>query len=360
MMPKRIYCGKLLLFFLVLSGLGGGFFYLKNLISSQPQPVALARVDLRETLKKHPNWKRYLELQDQIDKLHRKWNTKNPVAPNNAANSAAPNIDELYKQVNEIEQIYMDENRLKLSNLNNTIKEYVQNRTVQLKAILKERFNSINNRLKNDIQNYSKENETKLQAYLNQLRNENQVTLSNLQLQLSLLDISGDSSKTKLEKARIQEEISLIKKEITQKQAAREAVLQAELQAYAKKQKETADQDFAEFRAERETQVKEDILIYRQRLENEYNDWKTQREQKLDSAKKIRQDKLRQEYRDDNARETILKSQQEQLKEAIIWEIRQKSKKIAFSHQVDCILTDEYLNISLPDLTGEVQKSLVR
>jgi hypothetical protein len=358
MMFKRIYFWKSLLFLGALLGMSGGFFCLKKYAVS-PRPVVLARIDLRKTLQKHPNWARYRELQGQIDKLRRKWNTKNPAALNNGANSDAANIAELYKQVDEIEQIYLDESRLKLSNLNNTIKEYAQNRTEQLTVILQERFESINNRLKSDLQNCSKENETKLQTYLNQLQKENQVALSNLQLQLSLLDLSGDPLKIKWEKARIQEEISRIKKEIEQKRSAREAAMQAELQTYATKQKETAAQEFAEFKAERETQVKEDIAAYRRRLENEYNEWKTKREQKLDSAKKIRQDQLEQEYRDDRARESLLKSQQEQLKEATIWEVRQKSKKIAFSHKVDCILTGEYLNISLPDLTGAVQKSLL-
>jgi DNA repair exonuclease SbcCD ATPase subunit len=343
---------------IIILGLGCGIFYLK--IAAVPaKSVVLARVDLQAVLEKHPNWDRYRQLQDQIDKLHRKWNNKNSAAKDNEniVNSGSENIAELYKQVNEIEQIYQDESRLKLDNLNNTIKGYVQNRTEQLNAALKERLNSINNQLNKELQNLAKNNEAKAQAYINELQVDYQVKLSNLQLQLSLLDISGDPRKVKTEKNRIQNEIMQIKQEMGQKRAARESQLQKEFQAYAEECKKAAGKEFEQFKSEKETQVREEIAAYRQKLEGEYLVWRTNREQKVESAKKIRQDKLEQEYRQDNARETILKSQREQLKEAIIWDVRQKTKKIASSQNIDCVLTDDYLNIGVRDMTEEVQKT---
>jgi hypothetical protein len=356
MMSKQICIWKLLIMILIVLGLGCGVFYFKK-AAVPTKTLVLARVDLQMALKKHPNWDRYLELEAQIDKLHRKWNTKNASAKDVAANSSGENIVELNKQVNEIEQIFIDESRLKLDNLNNTIKEFVKNRTEQLTAVLKERLTSINNQLNKELQNQAKDNDAKLQAYLNELQNDNQVNLANLQFQLSLLDISGDT-KAKTEKAKVQAEIDQIKQEMEQKKAAKEAALQAEFQTYAEAQKKAAGAEFDQFKTERETQVKTDILAYRQRLESEYLTWRTNREQKMDSAKKSRQDKLEQEYRKDSVRESILQSQQEQLKEAIIWEIRQNTKKIASSHKVDCVLAGEYLNLKLRDLTDEVQKSL--
>jgi hypothetical protein len=359
MKSKLILIWKWLIGLGIVIGLGCGLFYLKK-AAVPTKTIVLARVDLQAALKKHPNWERYLELQDQIEKLHRKWNNKNPVAKDNSGNSGSANITELSKQVNEIEQIFMDESRLKLDNLNNTIREYVRNRTEQLNVILQERFNSINNQLNKELQSLSKDNESKLQAYLNELQSDNQVMLSNLQLQLSLLDISGDPEKVKTEKVRIQNQIAGLTKEIEQKRAAREEQLRNDFKIYVEDRKKAAAKEFEQFKAEKENQVKADILVYRQKMEAEYLNWKANREQKVDSAKKVRQDKLKQEYRQDNTRETILKSQQEQLKEAIIWDIRQKTKKIAFSQKIDCVLANDYLNINLRDLTGEVQKSFTK
>jgi hypothetical protein len=360
MMFKQIGSGRMLIGILVLLGLSCGAFYLRKAVIAPTKTVVLARVDLQAAFKNHPNWDRYLELQTQIDKLRRKWNSKNAAAQDAATDSGSNNIKELNKQVNEIEQIYIDESRLKLDNLNNTIKEYVQNRTAQLTAILKERFNNINNQLTKELQNQAQDNETKLQAYLNQLQNDNQVALANLQLQLSLLDISGDSVRTKIEKTKIQKEIDSIKQAIEQKKVDREAALQAEFQVYADNKKKEASAEFGQFKAEKEGQVQADILAYRQKLEHNYLNWKTVREQKLDSARKLRQDKLDQEYRQDKARETILQSQQAQLKEVAVWDIRQKVKQIAQRQKVDCVLAGEFINLNVRDLTILVNKSLLR
>ena len=80
----------------------------------------------------------------------------------------------------------------------------------------------------------------------------------------------------------------------------------------------------------------------------------------MDSARKLRQDKLDQEYRQDKAHETILQSQQAQLKEVAVWDIRQKVKQIAQRQKVDCVLAGEFINLNVRDLTILVNKSLLR
>jgi hypothetical protein len=359
MISKPVGARKLLFAgIMILVGLGGGIFCWQKSVTPA-KPVALARVDLNKLLQVHPDWDRYRELQTQIDQLRDQWGRKNASESNQSGldNSVLP---ELRRQINEIEQNFTDESRLKLANLNKAIADYVRDQTRQAQAVLNERLTAINNSLTKELQDLAKKHENILQAYWNELQTEKQLALSNLQLQLSLLELSSDKNQAKMEKQKIQAEINRIKTEIALKKVEKEGSLQAEFQSYAAKRKQENGREFEEFKREREAQVKKEILEYRKKLEDEFLKWRQRREQELDSAKKLRQEKWVQEYSRVQVKKSLLKAQQEQVQEAILWEIRQKTKKIARAQKIDYVLAGEFINLTLPDLTGQVRKSLLR
>ncbi|HYH03989.1 MAG TPA: hypothetical protein VEC37_12865 [Bacillota bacterium] len=347
---KKFFNRKLIGVSLVLITLTGGAVCFKQYFVPQDQ-VTLGQVDIQALLKKHPDWQKYTELQDELEKLRQKWGTSNRQNTGETGKGGLNNSSELRSQVGEIERIYTEENKLKLADLNKSIKEYVQTKTQQLNQLLNDRLKSINSRLTSDIQRKTQENESKLQAYFLELQSEYQVTLSNLQLQLSLLDISSNPANAKAEREKIQAEINRIQTEIGRKKAIKQSALQKELETWAETEKKAAHQEFEHYKTEKESELKNDILAYRQKLENNFSNWHKQQKDDLDSAKKLREEKWEKDYRQDSVRETIIKSQQEQLKEAMLWDIRQKAKLVARTKKVDCVVTHAVVNVNAPDLT---------
>jgi hypothetical protein len=341
---------------IILVGLGGGIFCWQKFVTPA-KPVSLARVDLNKLLHDHPDWDRYRELQTQIDELRDQWGRKNVSESNQSGLSVLP---ELRRQISEIEQNFRDESRLKLANMNKAIADYVQDQTQQARTVLKERFTVINNSLTKELQDLAKEHEKVIQAYWNKLQTEQQVVLSNLQLRVSLLELYSNKEQAKMEKQQIQAEIDRIKTEINLKKVEKEGALQSEFQAYAAKRKQEITREFEEFKHERETEVKKEILEYRQKLEDNFKKWRQHREQELNSAKKLREEKWAQEYSRFQAKKSLLKARQEQIQGEILWKIRQKTKEIAYTQKIDYVLAGEFINLTLPDLTGQVHKTLLR
>lgn len=336
---------------LVLVTLAGLVFWSQHFFTPKDQ-LTLAQVDMEELLKQHPDWQKYTELQNELEKLQKKWGVSNQ------RNTGEPlkgyrqdNLSDLKSQINEIERIYNEESQLKLADLNKSITDYVQTKTQQLKQLLDEKLKNINSRLSSDLQRKTEENESRLQEYFLELQQEYQVTLSNLQLQLSLLDITSSPAAAKAEKEKIQAEINRIQVEINRKKAIKQSALQKELETWADNQKQTAQQEFEKFKAEKESELKNDIMAYRQKLEHKFSDWHKQHKNELDSAKKLRKDKWEKAYREDSVRETIIQSQQAQLKESMLWDIRQKTKLVARTKKVDCVVTGVVVNVNAPDLT---------
>jgi Skp family chaperone for outer membrane proteins len=336
-------------------------FYKWKLLLIPKQDVTMAKVDLDSLLKEHPDWSKYEELQKEMDQLRKKWGIKSSNSQAEAGKTIrSSGISELNRQVSEIEQSYYDETKLKQDNLNKTVQEYVQNQTQQLNTLLGDKFKSINTRLSQDLRKKSKEIENKYQAYVNEIQNENKVKLSNLQLQLSTLDLTSNQITAKSERERIQAEIERLQKEMEQKKAAKYNLLQKDTELYADNRKKEAIAEFEEFKAENEQKYEADIMDFRNTMEEEYLTWQKEREREKNSAKKLREDQRLEEYRKDSAKETILKSQQAQLKEAMVWEIRQKAKTIAQARKIDCILVGEIINIHLVDMTRDVAMVMLK
>jgi Skp family chaperone for outer membrane proteins len=346
---------------LLMGALTTAYLRWQSLFPANPD-VALAKVDLESLLKEHPDWSEYLELQREMDQLREKWGDKSAPAREEPSDSnlQSSTINELKRQVREIERSYYDENQLKQDNLNKSIGEYVQNKTQQFDTLLGDKLKNINSRLSQDLQKKSRENENKYQSYVNTIQSENQAKLSNMQFQLAMLDMSQNQISAKSERERLQAEIKRIKDEMEQKKAVKFDLLQKDTEVYAENRKKEATAEFEQFKAENEQQFEAEIRDYHQTMEEEYLTWQKQREQEKNSAKKLREDQQLEEYRKDSARETIIRSQQAQLRERMIWEVRQKVKRIAQTRKIDCVLVGELVNLCIPDLTRDIKLALVK
>jgi Skp family chaperone for outer membrane proteins len=324
--------------------------------------VALAKVDLESLLKEHPDWDQYQQLQQEMDQLRKKWGGKPTSAQteSTASNFQSSSITELNRQVLEIERSYYDESKLKQDNFNKTIGEYVRNKTQQLNALLGDKLKSVNSRLSQELQKKNRENENKYQSYVDTIQKENQAKLSDMQFQLSMLDMSQNQITAKSEREKLQADIKRIKDEMEQKKAAKFSLLQKDTEVYAENRKNEATAEFEQFKAENEQKFEAEIRDYRQTMEEEYLTWQKQREQEKNSAKKLREEQRLEEYRKDSARETIIKSQQAQLREQMIWEVRQKVKRIAQTRSIDCVLVGELINLHIPDLTRDIKLALLK
>jgi Skp family chaperone for outer membrane proteins len=350
-----------LLFVILLGGVLTTVFRWKSLFPANPD-VALAKVDLESLLKEHPDWGEYLKLQQEIDQLREKWGGKSTLPPekSTADNLKSFSITELNRQVSEIERSYYIESELKQDNLNKTIGEYVQNKTQQLNTLLEDKLKSVNTRLNHDLQRKTKENESKYQSYVSAIHKENQAKLSDMQFQLSMLDMSQNQISAKSERERLQAEIKQIKNEMERKMEAKFTLLQKDTEVYAENRKKEAGAEFEQFKAENKQKFQAEIRDFRNTTEEEYLTWQKQREKEKNSAKKLREEQQLEEYRKDSARETIIKSQQAQLREKMIWEVRQKVKRIAQDRKIECVLVGELINLHIPDLTRDIKLALLK
>lgn len=359
MICKQLYNWKLIVIGLVLVGLAGIIVYFKQSLFAKNQ-LTLAQVNLPTLVKEHPDWRKYLQLNTELKKLCQKWGVKNQSSAKKGEHVSASGLfPELQSQEGAIEEIYKEESQLKLENLNKSIQEYTQTKTRQVNQALNEEFRRINFRLNNDIQIKTQTNEAEFKAYCNELQNEYQLTLANLQLSLSLLDISPNSDQNKAEKEKLQTEIKQIQTEIALKKTVKKKTLDEKLKQWIEKRKEEAKQEFERFKTNQEQKLEAEILAYRKKLEKDFSDWQQRHKDELDSTKKLREAKWEDEYHRARVQETIIRSQQEQLKTAILWDICQKAKRIAREKKIDCIITGAVVNVNLQDLTDDLRSIIL-
>lgn len=335
------------------------WFFKTRKTSGNIEQSRVGYLDLDKLMKVHPDWTKYQELQKEILKLDEKWkqNSGLPKSNNNDSENGIASNEAVGRQINGIEQMFKDEIAQKLDNLNQNLRDYSENLRNQMNSQLNEKVNLLNGQLKNEIQNKLSQMEKQLKDYRSLVNSEYQIRLANLQLQLATADLSSNKDDALSEKNKIQSEITGIRNEIDQKTTLEEQRLQKEAENYREIRNKEILLEIDQLKAELEKQYQTALAVYRQRLEADFNKWRTYRETNLKSAIELRKEQSETEFRRDNSQKLIFQSQASQIKEQIAWDIKQRAKLVARSKKFDIILNGG-MNVSLPDLSPDIEKML--
>lgn len=318
----------------------------------------IARVELQEIVTAHPDWGKYQKLQQELTKLQENWANQSGESLQSTFD-LEPEKSALDYQMSEIERIYNEEIRLKIGNLNKAIADYLKKRQAQTSASYKEKVKQLNETLNKELTAKSEEMAGKVKQIRSQIQAEYQLELSNLQLQLSMLDMSlNPSDNNQADKEKIQTRINQINREIESKVAAEQTRLQDEFNRFAKEQKENASKEAQAYQSQLSRQLQEDIKQFRQKMETEFNEWQQQRKKELDETLQSRKNKNLAEYKRYSSERLILESEMKQIKEDILWQVKKKAKKLAQAKKVDLIVTGDLAKLKTYDLTTELKKMI--
>lgn len=320
--------------------------------------INVAHLDLNEVLKKHPDWSNYQKIQNELGQLRQKWNKQTDSLINTREFSSDSLINaEINNQIMSIQAMFEEEVSTKLENINKLLAEYSENRRSQMNADLNSKINSVNERLKNLIQKKVDESEKSLVEYQKKVQAEYQLQLTNLQFQFSMAEMSLNKEEALLQKKKIQVEIERIRHEIDEKVNIEAEKIRKSLDEFSDDQKKKTSLEIEEYKANLERNFEKDFIAYRQKLESEFEDWRKHREADLKSAIEVRKDQSKTEFIQDNVKMQVLQSQLSQLKDQMIWDIRQKTKFLARLKKIDLII-DGGINLCLIDLRPELEKMI--
>lgn len=241
-------------------------------------------LDLKEVVENPSQWQKYLELKDA---LIGHWKRSSPGKPRIQSDPMTQSV--LRRQIDELKQMFDEEDRQKREHLEKTIAEYTKARHEQTALLLKDRNVDLNNRLARELADKLAHNQSRVKAFRQQLQFEAQTTLSNLQIQRVMLDFSLEISEPEMEKSKIDAEIARIGQEIEVKVSKEQTRLQGEYEHYAAMCKRKNQEELAAYRRTLEERMQQEIRDFRNQLQNEFEKWQSTRKFQRDQAVKSRQ-----------------------------------------------------------------------
>jgi len=319
--------------------------------------VKVARVQLEELLAQHPDWSKYQNLQRELNKLEQNWAKEIGENPSLRDNIGLE-VEGLQRQTNEIQQAFNEEFQLKLANLNKALEEYIKNRQNQAASLYKEKVDALNDRLTKELKSRADANNEALSRVRAQIQSDYQITLSNLQLQLTVAELALNPQEQWGEKEKIQAEIDRINREIEDRVRAEYEKLQAEYDHFVEQRKAEISTELEAYQKQLRQEMSADIQKYREKLESEFDTWRQKREAELQNAVKSREEQLSQEFREYSAKRQVLVAQLKQLKEDMLWEVKTAAKRMARAKSVDLVVTGDLARLPSFDWTAKLAREL--
>lgn len=244
-----------------------------------------AQVDLQEVVQNPPEWRKYWDLKEALTERWTISVDRDFLA--NQDNRWSQTV--LRQQMDAIETMFNEEVRQKLNNLEKTLAEYIKNRQNQAEVLFKHQEADLNMHLAQELADKLEQNQSRLKQFRQQLQLKYQTTLSNLQIQLVMLDFSLEAKDVQNEKVKIEAELERLGREIEERVRTEQIRLQTAYDRFATQRKAENLQEQASYRQALDEEVKRDVHDFQAQLQDEFKKWRVVRESERDQAVKSRQ-----------------------------------------------------------------------
>ena len=237
-------------------------------------------------VKKQADWGRYTQLSKAVAKVKQNWDgTKLLPLTTGAVLSSSERIA-ISRQTATIKDLFYAEEQRKQINLDSALKEFRRKRSLQLTAKLKDMVAILNRELDLELQNKDRANDKLLLEYQHKLQMGQQLTLTNLQIQLAVADLLQNQD----ERNKLQLQQKLIQQDISRKITSYEQLLKNEQTTFEKQKRLEITSKFKLFKSEQEAEFQLELDAYKGKLQSEFETWHNAMEQELHNAIEIRQE----------------------------------------------------------------------
>jgi hypothetical protein len=324
----------------------GGYTFLSRQ-DGAVRKTALAAFDLDALLREHPNWGRYQELLHDLERISNNWEIE-PSRPDLSASSSQFKLAPVDRQMIELQNNYRLEETYKWGSVQKALQDYQKRKLQDLEERFKIKFEALKKVLNIDLEAKHKEQQEALDAHRKKLDEEQYSTLANLQLRLATLGVSRSSTDEE-ERARIQKEINRIKDEIEEKMEMRAGQYEQEFGIYQRLRSQQLNVQLKELEVKADLEIKADLRRYQEKLSAEFQAWRVRRQQEMNKSLEKR--------RQEQAQQQLLFSQQTQLYEGMMRDIRKAVKEYAQHNQIGCVIAGQ-ASSGQPDLTRQLAQML--
>jgi Skp family chaperone for outer membrane proteins len=308
-----------------------------------------AAFDLNVLLREHPNWGRYQELQRELERIRGNWENPPPRLDESIWSTPGQyKLAPVERQMIELQNSYRLEETDKWGSIQKLLQDYHKRRMKELEDRLKARFEVLKKAFNTELEAKHDAQQKLLDAYRKKLEDEQYPALTNLQLRLATLGVNPTNTDNE-ERLRIQKEINNIKAEIDNKLEERAGQYEREFNAYQKVRSQQLNDQFTVFETKTNDEFKADFKRYQDKLDAEFRAWRTRRQQELNKSLEKR--------RQEQAQQQLLFSQQTQVYDGMMRDIRKAVREYAERNKIGCVVAGQ-LTSGQPDLTRQLAKML--
>lgn len=282
-------------FYLLLLGIAFGaslgLYWLKQNTTGSKNVLPTASPDYSKNELNQPDWSGYSQLGRVLPKF--RWSLPN-LSPKTASNWKPPAYEtsEFDRQVVEIGRIFGEEESFRTANLARSVRNYQSRLHQKLNARLNEHSAALTAAFNRDVHAKMEEFKQELLKYQQELSAEYQTSLANLNLRLSVSDLTADGKPPDASETKGQLEVELerMHQVMAAKIATRESELQAELNAFRTKRRVEMDATLNAEKAAGEADILAQVEQYRSGLEMNLADWSAKRQEEIEHAIALRQE----------------------------------------------------------------------
>ncbi len=271
-----------LVYFLPVFLLGTGVYYWQH--SYQVKKFStkhLPQVHIRSA--NYPQWESYAKIGEEFSKLKEKWSTEQPANQNNwyTAISKQYSKELLAQEASQVNQLYQAESVSKLAKLNQRLQEFRTEQLTKINAAYQLKATELNQALDEELQKQREQIAVNHKIYCNNLDNKEQLRLTNLQLQLAMINDYAKTNQDRERFRKIQLEMDLINEQLQKLKNEELARLTTEFDNYEKKRRLETAELLEQIQLTQVESFSQSFLTYKQKLELEFDCWLQLRQQEF-------------------------------------------------------------------------------
>ncbi len=195
----------------------------------------------------------------------------------------------IQQQILKIQRMFENEQAIRIADITAKIDSFREQAIAEADHNIREYSKIRQAAYIRDITAKTREMENNLQLIWSGMESDDQVILTSLQIRLSLAELIFDPGEQQKFKKEIEEEIISVRRKIEQRYheaKQKNDVLMAE---FKKQRQSQLEDDLRQYKAKQMMTSDNNITLYRDKLEKEYNLWRVRREQEVQQAIQMRQ-----------------------------------------------------------------------
>jgi len=241
----------------------------------------------------YSRWDDYTKIGGEFVKLREKFSTNTPQAQK--FNRQLPLWGELprailERQLSQVDQIFQVEAANKLDKLNQRLQEFRAEQLQKMSHDYQMKMNELDQALLEELKNNQSNQKNNYAIFCEELESKQQLKLTNLQLQLALINDHANSVADKERFEEIQAEIEMVREEMEELRKTKFLKLEVECDTYEKKRHQEIGEELKNFQAHQAESFKNYFFAYKQKLELEFDRWVQQRNQEINQVIKDKGD----------------------------------------------------------------------